>query len=148
MDTLRRTFRRRHRKDYSEINPLLKYFLFFENFLIWVSERVPDLSVKLIYYDPIDGLNFFRCIVTTDRMTTALSLYKYTGRKPSITECTHTWARSTGIVVQLTFAWSLWVLLWMYLTVYYTYIHVLYLDFTYIHVLYLDLIDHYLWFYL
>lgn len=107
MDTLRRTFRRRHRKDYSEINPLLKYFLFFENFLIWVSERVPDLSVKLIYYHPIDGLNFFRCIVTTDRMTTALSIYKYTGRKPSITECVHTWARSTGIVVLLTFAWSL-----------------------------------------
>lgn len=36
MDTLRRTFRRRHRKDYSEINPMLKYFLFFENFLIWL----------------------------------------------------------------------------------------------------------------
>lgn len=36
---------------------MLKYFLFFENFLIWVSEQVPDLSVKLVYYDAIGGLN-------------------------------------------------------------------------------------------
>lgn len=35
MESLRRTFR--SRRDYSAINPVLKYFLFFENFLIWLA---------------------------------------------------------------------------------------------------------------
>ncbi|XP_022288119.2 tetraspanin-33-like [Crassostrea virginica] len=63
METLRRTFRRRGPKDYSKINPLLKYFLFFENVLIWlVGLAMTAIGAYVLYIkDKVvkDAFDFF-----------------------------------------------------------------------------------------